>query len=231
PELEEVGNKCFCNIHEISEINFPKLRIAGHNFLRAVGDSSNKRINLPNLEQVGNNFMCGGSGWGQYNCDYSVAEFNAPKLKTVGKDFMERCTDIGQMNMPSEINVQVETDEGEVKTFMPKMPPEKRPKPVALEPLFRLESPEEHQENNAKLSGQVSQPVIENNIQTPAVEPNTVSTQVVSNVVEAPRIPQATLSDEQRPMGLRNRLFALSEKGRIAKALSFAKQLFSKRNR
>ena len=232
PELEEVGNKCFCNIHEISEINFPKLRIAGHNFLRAVGDSSNKRINLPNLEQVGNNFMCGGSGWGQSNCDYSVVEFNAPKLKTVGKDFMERCTDIGQMNMPSEINVQVATYEGEVETFMPKMPLEKRPKPVALKPLFRLERPEEYQENNAKLSGQVSQPVIENNVQTSAVEPNTVATQVVSNVVEVPRISQVEPSSGQRrSMGLRDRLFALSEKGRMAKAFSFVRGLFSKRNR
>lgn len=232
PELEEVGKDCFCSINYMPELNFPKLRIAGHNFLRAVGDSSNKRINLPNLEQVGRNFMCNDSRWAQYEGDYSLDEFNAPKLKTVGVNFMGHCTDIQKKNMPSEINVQVETYEGEVKTFMPKMPPEKRPKPVALEPLFRLEmSSKSSQKTITTGVVEISESRIENNIQIPPVVPHTPTTQTVSNVVEAPCIPQATLSDEQRPMGLRNRLFALSEKGRMAKALSFVRGLFSKRNR
>ncbi len=234
PELEEVGEDCFCNINYMPELNFQKLRIAGDNFLRAVGDkSSGKRIHLPNLEQVGRNFMCNDSGWAQYGGDYSLDEFNAPKLKTVGVNFMGHCTDIQKKNMPSEINVQVETYEGEVKTFMPKMPPEKRPQPVALDPLFRLEmSSKSSQKTITTGVVEISEARIENNIQIPPVVPHTPTTQTVSNVVEAPCIPQAEPSNGQRrSMKLRDRLYAASEQGRMAKALSFVRGLFSKRNR
>ena len=236
PELEEVGNKCFCNIHEISEINFPKLRIAGHDFLRAVGDSSNKRIHLPNLEQVGHNFMCNGSGWGQYATDYSLAEFNAQKLKTVGVNFMERCTDIQKMSMSDEINVQMGTHEGEAENFMPKIPEDKRPKPVMQEPELPMvfdecvnELSKQTQENHTEIPEGTLSPAIEITTPTEPIISITEAVDNVSGVVETTPVAQAqSLENSQKSVGLKNRLYKCSEKGRLARMVDTVKGLFAR---
>ena len=238
PELEEVGKDCFCNINYMPELNFPKLRIAGHNFLRAVGDnSSGKRVHLPNLEKVGQNFMCNDSGWAQYGGEDSLDEFNAPKLKTVGVNFMGHCTDIQKQNMPSEINVQVDTGKEEIETFMPKMPEDKRSKPVALEPMFQLvfecvNEPSTQQENSAETTVVTPPPVIETNIPTEPVVSKSEALDNVSGIEVASRVPQAQpLENSQKPIGLKNRLYELSEKGRLARMIDAVKGIFSKRHK
>ena len=233
PELEEMGDSCFANAGEVEDLNFSKLRIAGDNFLRGLAQKSKgRRVNLPNLEQVGDNFMCGGSGWGVCERGYSLAELNAPKLKTVGKNFMERCSDIGQMNMPSEVNVQVETHEVEVKTFMPKMPEDKRPKPIALEPRFQLvfdESSTPSQENHTEEIVSRIPSVIEINIPSDEVVSKSESVGNVMTVIDEPRVSHAQqLEKSQKSMGLKNRLYELSEKGRLARMIDTVKGLFSK---
>ena len=233
PELEEMGDNCFANAGEVEDLNFPKLRIVGENFLRGLAQKSKgRRVNLPNLEEVGDNFMCGGSGWGVYDSDYSLAELNAPKLKTVGKNFMERCTDIGQMNMPSEVNVQVETYEEEVKTFMSQMPKDKCPKPVELIPEFQLvfdESSTPSQENHTEAIVSTIPSVIEINIPSDEVVSKSESVGNVVTVIDEPRVSHAQpLEKSQKSMGLKNRLYELSEKGRLSRIVDAVKGLFSK---
>ena len=239
PELEEVGKDCFCNAGTVEDLNFPKLRIAGKNFLRGLEQKEKgRRVNLPSLEQVGDNFMCGGSGWGVYEKNYSLDEFNAPKLKNVGVNFMERCTDIGQMNMPSEVNVQVETDELEVKTFMPKMPDEKRPTPVALAPKLRFvvkcvnEASKQAQENQVETTEARPSSVVKTNTPTEPIVSITEVGDNVSGVTETPCVPQVQpLENSQKSIGLKNRLYELSEKGRLARMIDTVKGIFSKRHK
>jgi hypothetical protein len=236
PELEEVGDNCFCNAGKVEDLNFPKLRIAGNNFLRGLEQKEKgRRVNLPSLEQVGDNFMCSGSGWGVCARDYSLAELNAPKLETVGKNFMERCTDIGQMNMPSEVNVQVEYHENEIETFMPKMPEDKRPKPIALEPEFCLVfdvSSEQSQKDQGKTNLYESPAVIDIDVLTEPIISKSDPVNKVSNVIEEPRVSQAQpLENSQKPIGLKNRLYELSEKGRLARMIDTVKGIFLKHHK
>lgn len=230
PELEEVGDNVFCVARDI-DLYLPKLRSAGHNFLKDFVEKEKElRINLPNLECVGDNFMCRVWGKGVDESDYSLAEFNAPKLKTVGRNFMEECTDIGQMNVPNEINVQVEFSDAEIERFMSKMPSEKRPKPVALEPnftvYFETENTQENhaeQESHTKIAKNETTPIRENNVSTlPETAPVSEKTQMskVGSEIKT-----------EKSMGLKNRLFSLSEQRRIEKIWSFAKSLFCKKDR
>ncbi|MBR5129614.1 MAG: leucine-rich repeat protein [Alphaproteobacteria bacterium] len=236
PELEEVGDNCFCNAGKVEDLNFPKLRIAGNNFLRGLEQKEKgRRVNLPSLEQVGDNFMCGGSGWGVCGRDYSLAELNAPKLETVGKNFMERCTDIGQMNMPSEVNVQVEYHENEIEAFMPKMPEGKRPKPIALEPKFCLVfdvSSEQSQKDQGKTNLYETPAVIDIDVLTEPIVSKSDLVNKVSNVIEEPRVSQAQpLENSQKPIGLKNRLYELSEKGRLERMIDTVKGIFFKHHK
>lgn len=228
PELEEVGRDCFCNINEMTELNFPKLRIAGGNFLRAVGDNrSRKSIHLPNLERVGQNFMCNDPGWNQDGGDYSLDEFNAPKLKTVGINFMGRCTDIQRKNMPSEINVLLAIYGEKVETFMPKMPEDKRPKYQVLKPkLSALEGTKKEEQPKAKKT------TISNaSIETSTTVSLDVSTPVTDNVSSAVEQTNRLISPASQSIGLKNRLYELSEKGRLARMIDAVKGIFSKRHK
>ena len=140
--------------------------------------------------------------------------------------------------MPSEINVQVETHEVEVKTFMPKMPDEKRPTPVALEPRFQLvlecvnEESKQAQENQVETTEARPSSVVKTNTPTEPIVSITEVGDNVSGVTETPCVPQVQpLENSQKSIGLKNRLYELSEKGRLARMFDAVKGLFSKHHK
>ena len=92
-ELEMVGHN-FLRSADICEVNLPKLKKTGNNFLELSHDL--KEINLPELIEVGDSFL--------YSTSH-ISKLNIPKLKKAGSYFLFRNLDLKEISFPKLIEV------------------------------------------------------------------------------------------------------------------------------
>lgn len=81
PSLERIGNRVFESFgSDLQEINFPKLTVAGNNFLK-YGINPCK-LNMPNIEQMGDNCLT--------EVYANLHELSMPKLRKAGNNFLKK---------------------------------------------------------------------------------------------------------------------------------------------